>query len=122
MITCPHCQRTEQQIKIGHNASGSQRYLCKACQRKYTPQPKEQGYPEETRRQVLQHYVDGMNIRRIARVVGVSRQTVSNWVNAHANTLPDAPPLPPGPIEVNELDELFTFVGSQKTTSTSSPR
>jgi transposase-like protein len=121
MIACPHCQRTDQQVKVGRNASGSQRYLCKACQRKYTPEPKVQGYPEETRRQVLEHYVDGMNMRRIGRAVGVSRQTVSNWVNAHANTLPNTP-LPPEPVEVSELDELFTFVGSKKTRSTSSPK
>jgi hypothetical protein len=61
-------------------------------------------------------------MRRIGRVVGVSRQTVSNWVNAHANRLTDTPPLPGSPIQANELDELFTFVGSQKTKSMSSPR
>jgi hypothetical protein len=60
-----------------------------------------------------------MNIRRIGRVMGVSRQTVSNWVNAYAATLPDTPPLPAAPTEVHEMDELFTFVGSQKTKSTS---
>lgn len=119
MITCPHCQRSEQQVKVGHNGSGSQRYLCKVCRRKYTPEPKEQGYPEALRKQVLQQYVDGMNMRRIGRTVGVSRQTVSNWVNAHANILPDTPPLPAARIEVSEMDELFTFVGSKKTKSTS---
>jgi transposase-like protein len=119
MITCPHCHRTEQQVKVGLNPSGSQRYRCKVCHRKYTPEPKEQGYPAALRQQVMQHYVDGMNMRRIGRVVGVSRQTVSNWVNAYTNTLPDTPPLPAAPIEVNEMDELFTFVGSKKTKSTS---
>jgi len=119
MITCPHCHRTDQQVKVGLNPSGSQRYLCKVCRRKYTPEPKEQGYPETMRKQVIQHYVDGMNIRRIGRVVSISRQTVSNWVNAYANRLPDTPPLPSVTLEVNEMDELFTFVGSKKTKSMS---
>jgi transposase-like protein len=93
--------------------------LCKVCQRKYTPEPNEAGYPQAVRRQVLELYVDGMNMRRIARMVGVSHQTVANWVAAHADRLPDTPPLPEGPQEVHELDELFTFIGDKKTKSTS---
>lgn len=122
MSTCPHCQRTDQQVKVGRNASGSQRYLCRVCHRKYTPEPKAHGYSEEMRRQALQMYVDGMGFRRIARTLGVAHRTVINWVNAHAARLPDEPPIPEGDLEVNELDELFTFVGSKKTGSTSPRR
>lgn len=119
MITCPHCQRTDQQVKVGHTASGSQRYLCKVCQRKYTPEPKPQGYPEAIRRQAIQMYVDGGNFRRIGRVLGITHRTVMNWVNAYGARLPERPPQPNDPPEVNELDELFTFVGQKKTKSTS---
>lgn len=118
MSQCPYCQRTDQQVKAGHNASGSQRYRCQGCRRKYTPEPKPRGYGEDMRRQALQLYVDGMGFRRIARIVGVTHRTVINWVNAYAARLPDRPPVPDGPLEVNELDELFTFVESKKTTST----
>ena len=122
MSQCPHCQRTEKQVKVGRNPSGSQRYLCRVCQRKYTPQPNEAGYPDEMRRKALELDVDGLNFRRIARVLEVSHQTVANWVKAHADTLPDEPPVPGDAVEVEELDELFTFVGDKKTSSTSSPR
>jgi transposase-like protein len=122
MSQCPHCQRTEHQVKIGHNPSGSQRYLCKVCRRTYTPQPKDIGYPDEVRRKALELYVDGLNFRRIARVLDISRQTVANWVKAHANNLPDTPPGPGDEVEVEELDELFTFVEDKKTSSTSSPK
>jgi transposase-like protein len=118
MSQCPYCQRTEQQVKIGRHPSGSQRYLCKACRRKYTPQPNDIGYPEEMRRKALELYVDGLNFRRIARVLDVSHQTIANWVRAHADTLPDPPPIPVDDIEVEELDELFTFVECKKTSST----
>ena len=101
MSTCPHCQRTEQQVKVGTNRSGSQRYLCQTCQRKYTPRPKEQGYAQSLRRQAVEYYVDGMNFRRIARVLKVSHTSVMNWVKAHADTLPDVPPLPQAKQEVN---------------------
>jgi transposase-like protein len=119
MIQCPHCQRTERQVKVGFNESGSQRYLCQVCQRKYTPAPHVQGYDAATRQKALRLYADGMNLRRIARTLHVSHPTVAHWVNAHAAQLPDTPPQPPAPVVVNELDELFTFVGSKKAKPTS---
>ena len=119
MITCPHCQQSEGQVKIGHNASGSQRYRCKTCRRKYTPQPREHGYSETVRQEALKLYVDGLNFRRIARTLQVSRQSVANWANAYADQLPDKPPRPADQLDVNELDELFTFIGDKKTKSTS---
>ena len=125
-ILCPHCQRADRQLKVGRNTSGSQRYLCVFCQRKYTPQPKPQGYDAAIRHQAIQLYVDGMNLRRIARHLGVVHQTVANWVAAYAATLPDAPPAPPHdqqhPLPVVELDELYTFEGEKKSGCTSSPR
>ena len=119
MVTCPHCHSQERQVKVGRNRSGSQRYLCRWCSRKYTPERKQQGYPEAMRRQAIQMYVDGMNFRRIGRTLKVTHRTVINWVNAYADSLPDAPPVPADVIEVGELDELFTFIGSKKTRSTS---
>lgn len=116
MKHCPYCQSTERQVKAGRNGSGSQRYKCQVCQRKYTPEPKPIGYPDDVRRQAVQMYVDGMNFRRIART---SHRSVINWVNAHADHLPDHPPVPAEDLEVNELDELFTFVEDKKTKSTS---
>ena len=125
-ITCLHCGHTDRQLKIGRNPSGSQRYLCVFCQRKYTAQRMPQGYAPDIRRQAIQFYVDGMSLRRIARHLGVVHQTIANWVSAHAATLPDTPPLPAHdaqhPLAVVELDELYTFEGSKKRASTSSPR
>src|SRR5438045_5834151 len=94
MNTCPYCHSSEKQIKDGLNASCSQRYRCKICQRHYTPEPKEQGYEEDVRQRAVQLYVDGMNFRRIARHLKVNHQTVINWVNAHSAQLPTRPPLP----------------------------
>ena len=122
MVTCPHCQSTKRQVKVGRNPSGSQRYLCRGCGRKYTPEPTHQGYDEATRREAIKLYVDGMNFRRIGRTLGVAHRTVINWVNAYAASLPDQAPVPGDSQEVHELDELFSFVGRKKTKSTSSPR
>jgi len=121
-MTCPHCAATKRQYKIGTNDSGSQRYLCDNCHRKYTPQPTHHGYDATVRHHALQLYVEGTNLRRIGRLLGISHQTVSNWVTAHAQTLPDAPPSPASPQVVHELDELYTCVASKKTVSMSSPK
>jgi transposase-like protein len=122
-MTCPHCGHGTHQQKVGFNPTGSQRYLCVHCQRKYTPHPHHQGYAEAVRQQALQLYVDGLSLRRIARHLGVVHQTVANWVMAYAATLPDAPPAPPHnrqhPLAVVELDELYTFEGTKKDGSTS---
>jgi transposase-like protein len=111
MSKCPYCQRTEQQVKAGRHESGSQRYRCQDCHRRYTPEPNDIGYPQAIRDQAVRLYVDGLNFRRIARTLKVNHQSVINWVNAHAATLPDTPPSDNVRPAVVELDELFTFVG-----------
>lgn len=115
MSTCPHCHRSENQVKAGLTRAGSQRYLCKVCQRKYTPEAKPLGYDDTTRRQAIKMYLDGLNQRRIARQLGISQGSVSNWARAFADQLPDELPKPEEKVEVAEIDELFTFIERKKT-------
>ena len=117
MNPCPYCHQTTRQTKVGTTRAGSQRLKCQHCGRKYTPEPKQQGYPDHVRQQALRLYVDGMNLRRIARHLGVVHQTVANWVAAHATLLPDMPPQP-STVTVVEQDELYTFVEAKKTPPT----
>lgn len=113
MNTCPNCHSQERQVKNGKQASGSQRWKCQPCGRKYTPEPKEQGYPDSVRQQAVKMSVDGLNYRRIARFLGVDHKTVMNWVKAHTDQLPPAP-VPPD-LNNAELDEMFTFIAQKKT-------
>jgi transposase-like protein len=62
-------------------------------------------------------YLDGMNLRRIGRHLGVNHQSVANWVKAHSDRLPPAPQ--PAEVDVVEMDELFTFIQEKKTGPTS---
>ena len=116
MKRCPHCQETSRQNKVGKTEAGSQRYQCMHCNRKYTPEPKRQGYPVSLRKQATEMYVDGGNLRRIARHLKVSPQTVSLWVTDVAEALPNAPV--PQEVKEAEMDEIFTFIGDKKTEST----
>jgi transposase-like protein len=86
------------------------------CQGKYTPNPKHHGYPESLRKRAAEMYVDGGNLRRIARHLKVSPQTISLWVTDRAEALPNAPV--PTEVKEAEMDEIFTFIGDKKTEST----
>ena len=86
------------------------------CNRKYTPEPKQQGYPDSLRKRAAEMYVDGGNLRRIARHLKVAPRTVALWVKATAELLPNAPM--PEEVKEAEMDELFTFIGDKKTEST----
>jgi hypothetical protein len=52
----------------------------------------------------VQIYVDGMNLPRIARHLGIHHHTVSLWVQASAASLPEAPV--PSEVGTAEMDEL----------------
>ncbi len=119
-MICPYCNQETRQVKAGRNyRSGTQRYQCKHCLRHYTPEPKPHGYSDAIRQQAVKLYIDGMNLRRIGRHLGLTHQTVANWVNAHAAQLP-RPPVP-NQVETIEMDELHTFIEDKKTKRTSSP-
>lgn len=117
MQKCPRCDSETRQHKIGFTKAGSRRYKCQACQCRYTPEPKHHGYPEEVRQRAVQMYVDGLNFRRIGRLLGVHHTSVMNWVNAYAEEVDEAPV--PEQVETVEMDEIFTFIESKKTDSTS---
>lgn len=116
MNSCPYCQAEENQIKAGKNDSGSQRYICKACGRRYTPQPS-QMYGEELHRQAVRLYVDGMSFRRIARHLQVDHVTVMHWICAYTDQLSPAPVPSEQPLHIVEMDELYTFIEHKKSGS-----
>jgi transposase-like protein len=119
MKQCPHCQRTDNQVKNGKTSAGSQIYKCKVCKRKYTPQPKTNGYARDRRQQAIRLVLDGNSQRQAARHSGVSHGTVANWFKQYADELPDELPGTGIAVDVAEQDELFTFIGQKKTKSTS---
>ncbi len=75
------------------------------------------GYDDDVREQALQLYLEGNSLRSIGRILSVHHVSVSNWINAHAHTLPkhvdDATPT-----QTVEVDELFTYVGKKRNVST----
>ena len=112
-MECPTCKEQTKQIKAGNNTSGSQRWRCKHCQKNYTPQPNPLGYSQELKTMAFRMYVEGNSLRGIGRILKIHHQTVANWIEESATQLPPGPF--PDPIEIGELDELYTFTGDKKT-------
>jgi transposase-like protein len=118
--TCPHCGNNKRQSKAGRTPFGSLRFHCLACDKDYTPHPKKPGYSAELRQQAVRLYVEGLSLRRIARVLSVNHQSVANWVTAHQATLSQSQepqsllnaPVPT--CDIVELDELHTFIGAKR--------
>ena len=119
MNSCPRCHAEDRQVKNGRNKSGSVRMRCQQCGRKYTPEPSLHGYPDAIREQAVRMSLDGVNYRRIARMLKVDHKSVMNWVKAHTDQLPAAALPEAKPLHVVEMDELFTFVGKKRTGFTS---
>ena len=64
---------------------------CQICGRAYTPEPSPNGYDETTRTRALRMWREGMSLRAIGRILGVSPQSVANWIHAQGAQLPEAP-------------------------------
>lgn len=116
-MRCPKCKAENKQNKDGFTNAGSQRYRCKRCGARYTPEKKEHGHPKETRELAIRMYADGLNFRQIGRHLQVSHTTVMAWIKEHAEKLPEAPV--PEEAYTVEMDELYTFIGDKKTGFTS---
>ena len=99
-ISCPFCGSKERQVKAGTN-SGTQRYKCGSCKRRYTPLADGPGYTDAVRAQASQLRSQGKTIREIARQLGVNHQSVANWLHkqqeeATAEKVPLVPSPPSG--------------------------
>ena len=117
MQQCPFCKQTEKQIKSGKNRCGSQRFLCQQCGKTYTPVAKQQGYAEEVKEKAVRMYVEGINFRRIGRLLCVNHQSVVNWVNQYQAKISGRAKekVAQTNTETIEMDELWTFIGEKKT-------
>ena len=116
-MQCPKCNEKASQHKAGKTKAGSQRYRCYSCGTIYTPNKKKAGYSASVRQKAIRQYVDGGGFRRIGRQLGVSHQSIANWVKDHAESLPQAA-VPPQ-VKTAEFDEIFTYIGNKKTESIS---
>ncbi|KAA6331939.1 hypothetical protein EZS27_019514 [termite gut metagenome] len=111
-MNCPKCQSTNK-IKNGI-VRGRQRYKCKDCHYTYTVEKRSGEYPKSERKKALQLYLEGLGFRSIGRYLGVSNVTVLKWIRSFGEEVKSLEE-ETKEIEMVELDEMHSYVGSKKT-------
>ena len=107
---CPKCQSIEV-VKNG-KVQGKQRYKCKSCSLQFT-RLTPRGRPAQEKAMAVTLYTLGLSIRAIARLIGVSPTAVLKWIKTFAKTHYEKPA--PGAAIIVELDEMWHYLGSKKT-------
>lgn len=95
-------------IKYGKTKAGKQRYLCKVCKRLFVKDPQPNGYRDQYDFKIIQLNNEGLGIRSIARVLGVSAATVIRKILHVASSI-SAPEIT-GKLGRVQVDEVHTLV------------
>jgi transposase len=110
-MECPKCGK-QASCKDGF-AGGRQRYLYQGCNHRYTVAQRFGAGTKAVKRHALALYrLEGLGFRAIGRILGFSNVTILNWIRAFGEQL-DAIKNDE-PVQVVELDELHSYVGSKK--------
>ncbi|MBP0979491.1 MAG: IS1 family transposase [Oscillospiraceae bacterium] len=112
-IMCPHCGKTERQIKRGRTLSGSQKYFCKDCLRVYTPNPKRREYSDEIKKQAIKLYLEGNSGLAVGRILGISKNLCLYWVKKYSKKLKPKKVFNER-VEVIEMNEQYDFLNLKK--------
>lgn len=78
-ITCRYCG-SENVVRNGMTSNGKQRFLCKDCGTNSRENPQPNGYTDEKREEILRAYQERSSLRGLSRTFGVSRNTVTSWL------------------------------------------
>ncbi|MFH1158165.1 MAG: IS1 family transposase [Pseudomonadota bacterium] len=109
-MDCPKCGGVERS-KDGI-VKGRQRFLCKSCRYRYTVARRSGTGDAAMKRQALQLYLEGLGFRSIGRVLKFSNVAILKWVRACGEQL--AAIKRDTPVEIMEIDEMHSYIGSKK--------
>lgn len=76
--TCPKCKSTNL-VKNGTDYKGDQKYHCKSCDA-YGTLHAQKGYTSVLQSYVFRTYLERASMRGIARIFGIARQTLAQWI------------------------------------------
>ncbi|AGF51677.1 transposase [Synechocystis sp. PCC 6803] len=108
---CPQCGHGNV-VKNGF-VKDKQRFKCKSCQYQFTNLSKERGKPLWMKLEAVLLYMSGMSMNATAKLLGVSTQSVLNWIRDFGEANYEKPA--PDSAIVVELDELWHFLQAKKT-------
>ena len=110
-MICRHCG-SDRLVQNGLSRHGQQRWLCRACHRTCGEKDGRRLAPAK-KAAALAHSLEGVGLRATERLVGVSHNTVMNWVLEEVAGKVLAL-VPAEEVEWVEADELWTYVGKKK--------
>jgi transposase-like protein len=109
-IICPKCQG-DQVVKSGV-VKGRQRYNCKNCKYFFTVFKEGKHIDPYYVIKALQLYLEGVSLREIERLIGVSHVSVMNWVKKYKVQAPENSEYRPT-YKVLKHAELIAFLGDR---------
>ena len=101
-------------IKNGISPEGAQKYKCKSCGGTYRRGDNRLKHSMEKRIRVIKMYLEGVGIRSISRLEGVSGALIVYWIKHFGELISKEVRRKPIPTELKEvkimeIDELFTY-------------
>jgi transposase-like protein len=109
-IICPKCQGQEY-VKSGV-VKERQRYLCKSCGYFFTVLKQGKSIDLYYVVKALQLYIEGVTLREIERILGVSHVSVMNWVRQYRIQRPENLDYHPT-YKVLSHSELIEYLGDR---------
>ena len=88
-----------------------QRYKCKGCKYHYTVFLKSTSKSSDVRKLALELHLEGLGFRQMGRILKINYVTVYYWIKKCGFI---SLPRTGTAVEVVELDELHTYVGSKR--------
>ena len=81
ILACPKCQ--DNHIVKSGVIKGRQRYLCKKCNYFFTVNKIGKKIDNYYVTKALQLYLEGLSLREIERILGISHVTISSWIKEY---------------------------------------
>jgi transposase-like protein len=110
-INCPKC-KSDQIVKSGM-VKGRQRYHCKACSYFFSVLKDGKNIDPYYVIKALQLYIEGVSLREIERLIGVSHVSVLNWVKKYHISAPENSEYRPT-YKILKHEELCRFMAQRE--------
>ncbi len=111
-LICKHCGRRDY-WKAGFS-KGKQRYKCRDCGKIFSSGDMREKYTIEQKIRVIKLYTEGVGLRTIARLEGMSAPLLVHWIRkwgkmVKQHLVSTEIPEHAKDIAILEIDELFTY-------------
>ena len=108
MNHCPKCKAAN--FRKAGIVKQRKRFFCKQCS--YYFSVEHIGKPDKLKKAALMLYLEGLGFRSIGRFLNVSHVSVFRWIKAFGKKIEKL--RSDQALEIVEIDEMHTFIGSKK--------